>query len=153
MGAFAPEPGEHMDLLHAYVNASASTGGPTASITALQQRVDPVIAFAHNNGSLPGTFETELCASAPKAINPLNSAASDHLELFPVPAEAQVKVRVPEGLGGEVLLVYDALGRVVLTQRMRTGLNTFHITPLSKGVYTCELISEKLRYTGRLMKE
>ena len=154
MGPFTVEPGEHMDLLFAYVYARASTGGPTSSITALQQRVDSVIAFANTLGAFQ-VFEADPtygeCSGTVTSI-PV-AADHEHLELFPVPAEAQVQVCVPTALTGEVLVVRDALGRVVHVQRMLAGLNTVDIATLSKGLYTCELTSAKLRYTGRLIKE
>ncbi len=154
MGPFTLEPGEHMDLLFAYVYARASTGGPTSSIAALQQRVDSVIAFANTLGAFEA-FETDPfygeCSGTTTSV-PMGST-NELLELFPVPAEDQVHVRVPEAMAGEMLVVHDALGCVVLMQPMRVGLNTVDIATLSTGLYTCELTSATLRYTGRLIKE
>jgi hypothetical protein len=52
-----------------------------------------------------------------------------------------------------VLVLHDALGRVVRTQRLVGGRNTIDVSALSAGVYIATASTPTARYTGRLVKE
>src|SRR5690606_9603222 len=56
MGPFTLSPGQVQDIVVAYVYARAGSGGPAASVQALQLRVDSIHNFAQ---SIPGLLGTE----------------------------------------------------------------------------------------------
>lgn len=155
MGALTLEPGEHMDLLFAYVFARAGSGGALASVGALQSRVDSVRTFAQ---TLPiwgladeGAFGSG-CLDYP--FLGVNEAAEiGRLALFPSPASDQVTFDAQDALVGGKLSLRDATGRVVLLQRVLPGRNGIDISSLAPGVYTCEAGTTRMRYTGRIVKE
>lgn len=153
-GPVTLEPGEHIDLLYAYVYARAASGGAFASVAALQARVDSVRAFA---STLPiwNNFETEWsgqCADyASLGLDDPSSAGE--LMLFPSPASTQVSFIAPPALIGGELRVRDALGRLVIAQRILPERNSIDIAALAKGVYACEAQAVHARFTGRIVKE
>ena len=154
MGPMTMEPGEHMDLFFAYVYARATTGGALASVAALQARVDSVRAFA-NTLPIWNTMEEEFPADceALATVGIREVAISTSLSLFPVPASEMARLNVPDALAGEILNVHDATGRLMATHRLAGGTNEIDISTLMPGIYSCSVIAERTRYTGRLVKE
>ncbi|MBK8498390.1 MAG: T9SS type A sorting domain-containing protein [Flavobacteriales bacterium] len=154
MGPMTMEPGEHMDLFFAYVYARAATGGALASVAALQARVDSVRAFA---STLPiwNTMEEEYPADceALATVGVREALANTNLALFPVPASDLVRMNVPTALAGEPLRVHDATGRVVGLHQLVSGMNEIDISALAPGIYSCSVVAERTRHTGRLVKE
>jgi len=155
MGALTLDPGEHIDLVFAYVYARAASGGAFASVAALQARVDSVRAFAQ---TLPiwNVMEEDAfggsCADYPfLGVGEANEVG--RLALFPSPATDQVQFVAPRELIGGMLTVRDATGRVVFQQRILPETNRIEIGELAKGVYTCEAVARNARYTGRIVKE
>jgi hypothetical protein len=154
MGPITLEPGEHVDLLLAYVIAWAASPGTGPSIAALQTRVDSVRDFANTlpiwnipeeqfQGACEG--EVSLGVEAAKTGQPLS--------IYPMPATDHIQLIAPSDLSGAVLTMRDAMGRVVATRRLASGTNTIDIRGLAGGVYSCEARSAKARYAGRIMKE
>ena len=154
MGPITLEPGQHIDLLFAYVYARAASGGPLASVAALQARVDSVRAFA---SGLPlwntpvEVFQGDCEGISTTGVEEARFTAG--LSLFPIPASETVRFQAPSTLLGATLFLHDATGRIVLSQRMVSGLNEIDITSLANGGYTCAVTSAKARYTGGLIKE
>ncbi len=155
MGTFSLDPGEHVDLLVAYVYARAGSGGPLASVAALQQRVDSIAAFA---STLPLWNTTEESAftgqCADYAFLGLEEPTTfGTLSLFPSPAAAEASFFAPAALIGGQLLLRDALGRVVAAQRIVPERNIVAVGDLAKGVYTVEAVAARARFTGRIVRE
>lgn len=149
------EPGEHVDLLFAYVYARATSGGPLASVDALKARVDSVRAFANtlpiwNTSEMDG-FSGQCPDCASLSMN--EESGTGQLNIFPIPASHQVRIDADRRLAGELLLMYDATGRLVKTQRLKQGVNEIGLSSIAPGMYGCEVRSAKVRYTGRLIKE
>ncbi len=155
MGAFTLVPGQHMDLVFAYVYARAASGGALASVAALQARVDSVSAFANTlpiwNVSEVDGFHGQ-CVDYPFLGVP-DQPAFGRLTLFPSPAAEQVRFDAPSDLIGGILTLRDAIGRIVLRQRVVPGMNDIEISSLAKGIYTCEAVTARARFTGRVVKE
>jgi hypothetical protein len=155
MGAFELAPGEHVDLLFAYVYARASSGGAMASVTALQQRADSVAAFAQ---TLPVWSTMEELGFNGQCADYLTLGVDEvpgmgQLVLAPSPASDIVHFMAARELVGGLLTVRDATGRVVHQQRVWPERNTIHLCGFANGVYLCEAVSRNARYTGRLVKE
>ncbi len=154
-GPFTLEPGEHVDLMYAYVYARTGVGGNLANITALQQRVDSVAAFA---ATLPIWSWGEVEALEEACSGLIGSGVADRgtdelLRFFPIPAQEVVVVECPAGLAGAALVLHDALGRAVRTQRLVEGRNTIELNELPAGVYIATANTATARYTGRVVKE
>lgn len=154
MAPFTLEPGEHIDLLLAYVYARAESGGSMGSVQALQARVDSVRAFAADlpvwNSLAEDGFNDQCTDLASLSMEePVSSA----LHLFPIPASEAVRLDVPRALVGSTLRIQDMAGRPVATQRLVGGLNTIDIAGLANGVYTCEVRGPDGMATARLIKQ
>lgn len=152
---FTMEPGEHVDLLFAYVYARATSGGPQASLSMLKAQVDSVRAFANtlpiwNTSEMDGFIGQ--CADY-ATLSVKEEPRTGRLDIFPIPASDQVRIDADERLAGELLLVFDATGRTVATHRLTPGVNKLDISTLARGLYGCEVRSTKVRYTGTLIKE
>jgi hypothetical protein len=156
MGEFILEPGQEMNLLFAYVYARAATGGALASVAALQARVDSVRAFAME---LPIWDNlTDISGLAGECLDYPFLGVNDapeigRLALFPLPASDQVAFDAPDALIGGRLTLRDATGRIVLQQRVLPGRNEIGIGGLANGVYTCEVVAARARFTGRVVKQ
>ena len=155
MGEFTLEPGEEMNLLFAYVYARAASGGALASVAALQARVDSVRAFALElpiwdwndfTGFVGGCTDYPLLGIG-------DGPALNTLVLFPTPAADAVRFIAPRELIGGLLTVRDATGRMVAQQRVMPEANTIDISALANGVYTCEAVTSRARFSGRLVKQ
>ena len=155
MGPIFLDPGEHVDLLVAYVYARSGSGGPLASVAALQQRVDSIIAFASTlplwNTTEEGAFAGQ-CADY-SSLSIAEDPSHVTLGLFPVPSSEQVQLRADRSLRGRLLTVHDATGRGVHTQRLVEGLNTIDVSSLANGVYSCEVRGPIGLATARLIKQ
>jgi hypothetical protein len=154
IGPVTLEPGEHVDLLFAYVYARAGSGGAFASVAALQARVDSVRAFAQ---TLPiwDTPENQpyagMCMDyATIGIAEVNAPA---LTFFPSPAADIVHFAAPLALVGGTLTLRDATGRTILQQRIQPDRNSIDVRALAKGVYLYEAVARNSRFTGRIVKE
>ena len=73
--------------------------------------------------------------------------------VFPNPAQNEVIVRIPQGLGAARLQMNMIDGRLVKSAEVRPdeGLKKLDISGLSKGVYLIQLVSGKGVYTVRLV--
>ncbi len=153
-GPFTFEPGEHLDLLFAYVYAR-SNDGALASVAALQARTDSVIAFA---STLPIWDMADDASWSLQCEDYLNVAIAEQqqrtpLALYPSPTNDAFHFDAPLALAGAVLVVRDVTGREVLRQGLVAGLNRVALHGASPGVYLCEVATDKGRYTGRVVKE
>ncbi|MDR3680008.1 MAG: zinc-dependent metalloprotease [Flavipsychrobacter sp.] len=78
---------------------------------------------------------------------------SDPLAFFPNPAKSSWNVIVPNGLNDVLLQLYDAQGKIVLSQLLyHPGFNTINIGNLSAGEYFYRVAGSQV-YTGKLVKE
>ncbi|MCB9166908.1 MAG: T9SS type A sorting domain-containing protein [Flavobacteriales bacterium] len=144
-GPFTLEPGEEFDLVYALVYARAGSGGPFASVAALQQRVDSVRAFWEQlDGGCTGQDGQVGLGPVPD-IRPLL--------LYPSPCADRVHLDAAADLAGTALEVLDATGRTVLTRTLRTGENTIDVSGLAPGLYTGAATTRGARLVGRLVKE
>lgn len=154
-GEFTLEPGQHIDLLYAYVFARATDGGPLASVAALQTRVDSITAFANTlpiwNSAEQNGFTDQCADYVLLAVE--DGLSGTGLQLFPNPASDRVVLQAPRALHGGTLLLRDATGRIVATQRLIEGSNTLEIAAIARGVYNCEVRTSKGRYAAKLVKE
>jgi hypothetical protein len=146
----------HMNITLAFVYARAGSGGPSASVQALQERVDSVNHFFYNNPYWPPFMldqgdETMLCMG--NYALPVEEHHSMSMRLYPNPTSSSFTVQAMQRMNGHLLFVHDATGRVVLRQRLVQGTNTLEVGALAPGIYSCEVLTEQERYTGRLVKE
>jgi hypothetical protein len=155
MGAFELAPGEHVDLLFAYVYARSSSGGAMASVSALQARADSVAAFAQ---TLPIWMTMEELGFSGQCddyvtLGVHESPGAGELVLWPSPASDRVHFTAPRELVGGLLTVRDATGRVMHQQRVLPERNSIEVNSLANGVYLCEAVARNARFTGRFIKE
>jgi hypothetical protein len=154
MGPFTLSPGQHVDLLFAYVYAR-SNAGAQASVAALQARSDSVIAFAQtlpiwyadDAQSWSGQCADLLPVGVPERTGP------GSLTLFPSPTRDAFHFDAPGTLVGALLVVRDITGREVLQQQVIAGMNRVDLQQATPGIYICEVITNGTRSVGRVVKE
>jgi hypothetical protein len=154
-GPITLEPGQHVDLLYAYVYARAATGGAIASVAALQARVDSVRAFTQ---TLPIWNVPEEDGFNGQCVDYLTISVEEgmglgQLMLAPSPATEEVRFTAPRQLVGGLLTLRDATGRTIVQQRILPERNTIDVSALARGVYLCEAVARNARFTGRVVKE
>jgi len=153
MGPGTLEPGEHINLLLAYVYARAEAGGPGASVAALQQRVDSVRAFAL---AIPGMWNgveegwPMVCDVLPTGLQEQPHAA-DHLALFPNPASAVLNVATPNVPNGASVEFYDVKGACVMRARTSGNATIIDVSGLRIGLYTVRISGSPA--SARFLKE
>ncbi len=154
-GEFTLEPGEHVDIVLAFIYARDEDGTALESVAALQAAADEVKLFCEGLPLFDGPEEQGFagqCANYPTlAIAERNRF--EEVAFFPTPAGNTVSVRLPESRIAGQLIVRDALGRTVLTQRMTPQRNDLDMAALVAGVYTAEITFGTAHYKGTIVKE
>ncbi|HEX2617449.1 MAG TPA: T9SS type A sorting domain-containing protein [Flavobacteriales bacterium] len=146
MGPFSLDAGEEDEIVVAYVYARA--GNRLASLAALKQTVDSVRAFAE---ATPEVLGPVACAALPPQ-GIYEHAAAQPLQLFPNPAMDRIGFTLPNANGGDVR-VFDATGRLVLTQRITTAQVQLDVHALPAASYVVRVQTrDGLRY-GRFVRQ
>ncbi len=152
-GPFTLEPGEHVHVDHALVFARAGSGGAWGSVQALQHRTDSVRAFFEANLD-PVIFNTApWCPGGSSTGIPGLPRAKEELVIYPVPALEQLSMIVPEEKGSFTRTVTDAAGRMVLSDRVGSGIQVMDVSSLAPGHYVVRVWSEQRVLQGRFVKE
>lgn len=154
MGSFTLEPGMHVNVLVAFVHARASSGGALASVSALQQRVDSVRAFAQGLPGMWDALETDWpgCELGTTGISEASYEPMT-VRLFPNPAQDEVTVALGQLAGDARITVLDGLGRVVLAQRATGATSRMRLAGLAPGLYTVRAEAGARVGTARLAVE
>lgn len=148
-GPFTLDPGEHSNLLYAYVYA------PDGTLEALQSRVDSIRAFAND---LPGLFDGMIeswpgCNAMTVGINRPRAENAPLFTLMPNPANDEVVVRSPEIAAGALLDVFDMKGGWVLSTRTHGSNTPIDIRSFPNGIYSVRLVSGNSNSVLRLVKD
>jgi hypothetical protein len=132
MGPVTLQPGDVHRVVVAFTYARASTGGPEASIQALQARVDSVRAFAEAEDYCGGLREDIPCYGG-FATGIDQVTGNGRLQLYPVPTADRLSVAGPANTPFEVL---DLSGRRVLPVRtLPQGGLALDVSMLPQGIY------------------
>jgi hypothetical protein len=75
----------------------------------------------------------------PKVVEKQENA----IKINPNPAQGYINVNIPDGNIGSDLLIIDAIGRIVLEQRIINSEQIINISFLSAGIYSCKIGREK----------
>lgn len=110
----------------------------------LYSLVDPLVKYD----------DETLCAPAPEARpqQPHSPVVTDGFKLAPNPARDQITIRLHAPLKDNTLFtVYDAYGRVYLTQQLEVGETVFYVNTnqLRAGAYYCRVGSAGVVYEPR----
>ena len=108
--------------------------------------------FIRNRSAAGGGFQKTEADN----LSALPKATETAMRLYPNPAREQLVVEVPAELleQSPVLNVYDAFGRLVLTQQANEVQNTVNLETLTPGVYITRVSAnngqvETLRFVKR----
>ena len=155
MGPGTLDPGEHINLLLAYVYAPTPTGSVATSLEALVQRVDSVRAFASDMPNMWTSFEEHwplTCGELPTGQSEPGNMVGQ-LTLFPNPATHTVQLNAPNMPSGALLDVYDCQGALV-SNFITTGPNTtLDVSALPEGLYLVRMVASNGLVVGRFIKE
>lgn len=155
MGSSTLEPGEHIDILVAYVYARAAAGGPQGSVAALQARVDSIRSFA---SAITGAFTigepipTECTNTITLGMSAL-VPQEDVLHVHPVPATTAITITRSQADAGAVLLIFDAQGALVAQQRSAGPSTLVDVSTLPQGLYTVRVLGDRSEGRARFVKE
>jgi hypothetical protein len=155
MGPGTLEPGEHINLLLAYVYAPAPSGSATTSLDALLQRVDSVRAFASEMPNMWTSFEEDwplTCGELPTGQRELGKMVGQ-LSLFPNPASHTVQLNAPNMDPDGQVEVFDTHGALVRSFVMNGPNTALDVSALPEGLYLVRMTSNKGVLAGRFMKE
>ncbi|MBL7953126.1 MAG: T9SS type A sorting domain-containing protein [Flavobacteriales bacterium] len=154
MGHGQLEPGEHINLLMAYVYARPGDPDPLASVAALQTRVDSVRAFADE---LPGMFdapeEASLNCNGAPIVNRVSDLKRAALNVYPVPAHDRLFLRTAGFAPGDALIILDARGQVVQNGLMKGDLTEVDLTTLPPGFYLVRTTGKSRTMAATFIKE
>lgn len=139
---FQLDPGEVIDLVYAFIYARAGSGGPFASVAALQERTDSVRALF--------TGMNDGCNGAGSQVGMVDGMKED-IRVYPTPAQDQLHVQSAYLLGA-VLTVMDTFGRVLIQQRSSGSLSSLDLTSLAPGEYLLRIVKGEERHVVPIMK-
>jgi hypothetical protein len=148
MGPITLEPGDVHRVMVAFVYARATSGGPQASVQALQARVDSVRAFAEAEDYCGGLRDAMPCyAGMATGINGVNAVTP--LQLHPVPASDVLRITGPVGAA---FTVVDLSGRQVLPVRpFAQGSTAVDVSGLPNGVYVVRTLDPRAAVAARFV--
>lgn len=154
MGPGQLEPGEHINLLVAYVYARAGDPDPLASVAALQARVDSIRAFAEE---IPGMFDRPegdpfTCNAAP-VVNSVREMENLRMSVYPVPAHDRMFLHTEGLAAGDMLTVHDVHGRLVLQRAVSGVLTELELNDVEPGAYLVRAIGKNRTMTAAFIKE
>lgn len=148
MGPITLEPGDIHRVMVAFVYARATSGGPQASVVALQARVDSIRAFADAEDYCGG-LRNDIPCSGGTATGINGAMTSAPLQLHPVPASDVLRISGPVGAS---FVVVDLGGRQVLPVRpFVQGLTTVDVSGLSNGVYVVRTLDPRASVPARFV--
>ena len=148
-GSITLEPGAEHDLLIAYVFARDPSNS-LYSVTALQQRVDSVAAFA---ATIPGIMaEGNACDGFATGIADRH-AQTTSLGMQPVPATDRLTVNTTGIRSGTALTIIDARGKEVAEHVVRGSATVLDLSTLQAGVYMIRIVQGDGVRTGRFVKQ
>ncbi|MFZ2898614.1 MAG: reprolysin-like metallopeptidase [Saprospiraceae bacterium] len=97
------------------------------------------------------TFNIVVDPNAPIATKELPEAQP--VRLFPNPTTGQVRFELPGAEGGNMQLqVVNAQGQVVIRQEIGAGAGEIDLSPFAQGIYWVQMVTEKTRYSGKVVK-
>ena len=154
MGPITLEPGAINRILVAFTYARASTGGPWASVQALQARVDSIHAFAGSQDFCGGTRDEIPCFSQSVGIHTPINAEGGTISVHPVPTAGVLTITLPGALQRASLRIVDAIGRTVQVEnKSNSVVRTLDVSRLADGQYTVIAEHDGLRRYARFTKE
>ena len=154
MGPVTLEPGAIHRIMVAFVYADAGSGGPLASVQALQARVDSIRAFAYSHDYCY-SFGTELpCPEALVGIHDPMDMDGGTITLRPVPTSGILNIRLSASLQRASLRVVDGIGRTVMIEgKSNSDSRSLDVSHLANGHYTLIADLDGLRGHARFTKE
>jgi hypothetical protein len=148
MGPFTLLPGDIHRVMVAFVYARAASGGPEASIMALQARVDSVRAYAVAEDFCGGFREDRYCSFG-LSTGIVQASVTAPLQLHPVPASDVLRITGPVGAA---FTVVDLSGRQVLPVRpFAQGSTAVDVSGLPNGVYVVRTLDPRAAVTARFV--
>ncbi|MCB9163094.1 MAG: T9SS type A sorting domain-containing protein [Flavobacteriales bacterium] len=152
MGPGTLEPGEHMTMLVAYVYARATTGGPQASATALQDRVDAVRGFVEGIEGMYDLGETSglACAAVATGLPEVNGRPT--VTLYPNPAVDRFILRCSAPSTDALMELFDMRGARLMVTRLTGASTTIDVSHLLPGIYGVRIRTAGMASTFQLVK-
>lgn len=146
MGPFTLEAGGVHEIDLAFCYARANSGGPLASVAELQNRVDQVRSFYFNLKDDCGwTLDPSVGINEDLQLNELG--------LFPSPTNGLVHFDLPQKMLGAQLEVLDLTGRSVIAEYVKDLKTQIDLSEMGSGLFLVRVISEKMIYQGKVIKE
>lgn len=151
MGPVTLNPGDMHRVIVAFVYARAASGGPFASVEALQARVDSVRAFAMAEGYCAGFRQDVPCNMS--TVTHVAEVEVPAPHLYPVPTSGVLRVVLDQRLHSASIRVFDALGRSVLADGSTGASRTLDVSSLAQGHYLLVAEAGALRSRARFIVE
>ena len=155
-GGFTLEPGAYNSLDFAFVFARATSGGPQASVQALQMRVDSVRDYFESN-LLPITAgrQDPWCPGATVVTSVQDVAGSTTpVQVYPIPATDMITVSISDRTEvNRTAVIYDLTGKVVADHKLQGFSTDISIAELERGVYLLKLPTAEGQIVHRFVKQ
>ena len=74
------------------------------------------------------------------------------LKIYPNPAGAELYINMPNTKGYD-LEIFNTLGSLIVSKKSCVNRSAINISALNKGLYYYKIKTQKLEFTGRLVKE
>ncbi len=104
-----------------------------------------------NSRSVVGTVVA--CPGHKEANSNEQLVSSNEFIMYPNPARTFIRLNLKTLMGTGSIVITDLYGKLVKTQALSMGNNTFDISNLSKGFYLVSIITEQAKTTKKLVVE
>jgi hypothetical protein len=99
-----------------------------------------------NSASQPASVS--LCTGIAEAFN------ASAIAIYPNPAKDAIYVNLNTlSLDNTTIELYDAIGKLVVSQKVVDTISTLLISDLSKGIYSIRIITDSHQVVKRIVKE
>ena len=102
------------------------------------------------NGCSNSASKTLTVSACTGLVELTNSA----ITLYPNPANEVLYINFNNtATNNTVIELYDAIGKLVITQKVTNSIETLALTDLAKGIYSIRIVTDKTQLLSRIIKE
>jgi hypothetical protein len=116
----------------------------TANVSFTSNTTSPLTLIISGYNKLP--LQSTI---VPCAIGLLNQAQKNEFDVYPNPAQNTISIQTT--IGNYEFKLIDALGRIVIEQKVKETSTTIDLSALAKGFYTLQFLSQEKKITKKVL--
>ena len=132
-------------VLTASTSAATTTYTWSSGVTTMTASVSPTVLTVYSVNVTDSTTTCGASASVTVDVNActgINELTESSISIYPNPSFGFVKIALAKQfITNSSIAIYDALGKLIVTQELGSEINTLNISELKNGMYTYKVLS------------